>query len=83
MKVASDPRIDRYIDEAQPFAQSILRHLRQQIHRALPGVVKTLKWGVPAYTLKGKLVCFTAAFTTHSALSFWPKSIATYLAHRK
>jgi uncharacterized protein YdeI (YjbR/CyaY-like superfamily) len=66
-----DPRIDAYIAEAQPFAQPVLNHVRERVHAVLPEVVETLKWGMPAYTLGGKIVLMTAAFKAHLALNFW------------
>lgn len=67
----TDPRIDAYIEGAQPFAQAILEHVRERVHHALPEVEETIKWGMPAYTLSGKIVLITAAFKTHVALNFW------------
>jgi uncharacterized protein YdeI (YjbR/CyaY-like superfamily) len=30
-----------------------------------------MKWGMPAYTIGGKIVLITAAFKAHTALNFW------------
>ncbi|MCF3651704.1 YdeI/OmpD-associated family protein [Synoicihabitans lomoniglobus] len=78
--MSRDPRIDTYIAHAQPFAQPILKHLRELVHQAVPEVVETIKWGAPAYTLKGKQVCLTASFKAHCALSFWAKAMEEVLA---
>lgn len=67
----SDPRIDAYIAKAQPFTQPILSHVRERVHAALPEVEETTKWGMPAYTLGGKIILITAAFKEHAALNFW------------
>jgi uncharacterized protein YdeI (YjbR/CyaY-like superfamily) len=69
--VSRDPRIDAYVAKAQPFAQSILEHVRTRVHAVLPDVEETLKWSMPAYTLGGKIVLITAAFKAHLALNFW------------
>ena len=33
-----EPRVDAYISKAQPFAQPILNHLRELVHKACPDV---------------------------------------------
>lgn len=65
-----DPRIDRYINAAAPFAQPILRHLRELVHEACPDVEESVKWGMPFFVHHGNL-CFMAAFTAHAGFGFW------------
>lgn len=65
-----DPRIDRYIENAQPFARPILKHLRQLVHRACPDVEETLKWRMPFFQRNG-IICFMAAFKQHVTFGFW------------
>ena len=65
--MARDPRIDSKIAEAAPFAKPILEHLRALVHRALPEVSETLKWGMPHFTISGKNVAGMAAFKAHCA----------------
>ncbi len=67
--MTTDPRIDAYIANAAPFARPILSHLRALVHRTLPGVGETIKWGMPHFTLGGKNVCGMAAFKAHCALT--------------
>jgi len=69
--VTRDARIEAYIARAEPFAQAILSHVRARVHTALPKVEETVKWGMPAYTVGGKIVLMTAAFKAHAALSYW------------
>jgi len=69
--VSRDPRIDAYVAKAQPFARPILNHVRERVHAVLPDVEETVKWGMPAYTVGGKIVLITAAFKAHAALNFW------------
>ena len=66
-----DPRIDAYIAKAPPFARPILERVRERVHAVLPEVEETTKWGMPAYTLGGKIILMTAAFKSHAALNFW------------
>lgn len=62
-----DPRVDAYIAKAVPFAQPILAHLRDLVHRTVPGLTETLKWGVPHFTHRGKNLAGFAAFKAHAA----------------
>ena len=65
--MAQDPRIDAYIAKAQPFAQPVLTHLRALVHKALPGIDETIKWGMPHFVYKGKNLAGLAAFKAHAA----------------
>lgn len=69
--MSRDRRIDDYIAKAQPFAQEILRHVRERVHAVLPDAQEDIKWRMPAYLVGGKLVLITAAFKEHAALNFW------------
>lgn len=66
-----DPRVDAYIAKAQPFAQPILNHLRELVHKYAPGAEETLKWGVPAFVLGGQNLAGMAAFKEHATFGFW------------
>jgi uncharacterized protein YdeI (YjbR/CyaY-like superfamily) len=37
----------------------------------VPGVEEAIKWGMPAYTVDGKIILITSAFKGHAALNFW------------
>ena len=63
-----DPRIDDYIAKAAPFAQPILMHVRALVHRALPEVEETIKWGMPHFMVGGKNVVGLAAFKAHASV---------------
>lgn len=63
-------KIDNYITEKSPFAQEILSHLREVIHRADPEIVETIKWRQPCFESNG-LVCAMAAFKKHVTFSFF------------
>ena len=64
--MAQDPRIDAYIAKAPPFAQPILHHLRALVHKALSEAEETIKWGMPHFTYKGKILTGMAAFKAHA-----------------
>ncbi|MBI3502152.1 MAG: YdeI/OmpD-associated family protein [Bacteroidetes bacterium] len=65
-----DKRIDAYIEKAQPFAQPILKKLRELIHKGNPEVQETIKWGMPSFDYKGPF-CSFAAFKQHAVFGFW------------
>ena len=65
---------DTYISNAAPFAQPILKHLRELIHKACPEVAETIKWGFPHFEFKG-VICSMAAFKNHCSFGFWKSSI--------
>lgn len=64
----SDPRIDAYIAKSASFAQPILHRFRDAVGKAVPEAVETIKWGVPHFTLEGKILAGMAAFKAHVAL---------------
>lgn len=70
MPAPKDPRIDTYLENAAPFAQPILRHLRKLVRAASPDLVETIKWGAPSFTYHDRLVCTFAAFKQHAAFVF-------------
>ena len=63
-------RIDLYIANAKPFAQPILNHLRELVHKGCPDVEETIKWGMPSFDYKGPF-CSMAAFKEHAVFGFW------------
>lgn len=69
--MSRDPRIDAYIEKAAPFAQPILKHIRERMHAAAPEAQETLKWSMPTFTIDGKILIGMAAFKQHAALNFW------------
>lgn len=71
-----DPRIDAYIEKAQPFAQPILKHIRTVVHAACPDVQETMKWSFPHFDYKG-IFCGMASFKSHCTLGFWKYALLT------
>jgi hypothetical protein len=67
----TDPRIDAYIERAAPFAQPLLRTLRTAVHAACPGVVETIKWGMPFFMHGPHILAHMAAFKQHASFGFW------------
>jgi uncharacterized protein YdeI (YjbR/CyaY-like superfamily) len=69
-----DPRIDTYIATSAPFAQPILKRLRELIHAGCPGVEESIKWNCPHFMYHGML-CNMAAFKAHCTFGFWKARI--------
>jgi uncharacterized protein YdhG (YjbR/CyaY superfamily) len=66
----TDPRVDAYIAKAAPFARPILRHLRKLVHEGSPEAEETMKWSMPAFVHRGKILCGMAAFKEHCTFGF-------------
>src|SRR5882757_4848178 len=69
-----DKRIDAYIAKSQPFAQPIMKKLRDLVHKACPEVTETIKWGMPSFEYKGPMFGF-AAFKQHCVGGFWKSKL--------
>ena len=69
--MSRDPRVDAYIARQADFARPILEHLRAAIHAACPQVSETLKWSMPSFTYKDRILVQMAAFKAHAVLGFW------------
>jgi hypothetical protein len=78
-----DPRIDAYIAKSKPFAQPILNHIRELLHKACPGVVETIKWSRPFFEYKGVILANVSAFKEHCSFGFWGEEIAAVLRDAK
>jgi uncharacterized protein YdeI (YjbR/CyaY-like superfamily) len=65
-----DPRVDDFIEKAQPFAKPILKHIRTLVHEASPLVSEAIKWNCPFFEYKGT-VCMMNAFKEHCSFGFW------------
>ena len=71
MSSSLDPRIEAYIAKAADFAQPILRHLRECVHRGCPNVTESIKWSIPHFDYAGGILCGMAAFKAHCTFGFW------------
>lgn len=66
--------IDAYIMKSADFAQPILEHLRDMVHKACPDVEEKIKWSAPHFEYKG-MICNMAAFKQHCAFGFWKAAL--------
>lgn len=70
----TDPRVEAYIQKAEPFAKPILRHIRKAVHDGCSDVEETMKWSFPHFQYKGML-CSMASFKAHCSFGFWKGSL--------
>ena len=66
-----NPKVNVYIARAQPFAQPVMEHLRQLVHKACPEVEETIKWSRPFFLYRGAILCNMSAFKEHCSFGFW------------
>ena len=74
-----NPRVDAYINQAKPFAQPILTHLRELIHKAVPNVQEDIRWRMPSFTLDGVILANIAGFKEHCRFDIWGKEMSKIL----
>jgi uncharacterized protein YdeI (YjbR/CyaY-like superfamily) len=70
-KANLNPKVDAYIAKAAPFAQPVLTHLRELIHKACPDAVEEMKWSRPFFLHGGVILCNVSAFKEHCSFGFW------------
>ena len=66
-----NPKVDAYIAKSQPFAQPILTHIRELVHKACPEIEEEIKWSMPSFVLHGVILGHMAGFKQHCAVDFW------------
>jgi len=74
-----DARIDAYIAKSKPFAQPILWHLRELVHKGCPGVEETMKWSRPFFQHNGTILGNMSAFNEHCSFGFWGQEMGQVL----
>jgi uncharacterized protein YdeI (YjbR/CyaY-like superfamily) len=74
-----NPRVDAYCAKAPPFAQPIMTHLRELVHKACPEVEETIKWSRPFFEYRGAILCNMSAFKEHCSFGFWGEEIGAVL----
>ncbi|HEX9955095.1 MAG TPA: YdeI/OmpD-associated family protein [Allosphingosinicella sp.] len=68
---STDPRIDAYIAARADFARPILEHIRRVVRQAAPEAEETIKWGMPHFTVGGRILAGMAAFKGHATFGLW------------
>lgn len=77
-KMPTDKRVDEYIARAPEFAQPILTHLRELVHKGCPEAEEAIKWRMPAFLYRNKILFSMAGFKAHCRFIFWVPEIATF-----
>jgi hypothetical protein len=57
--------IDGFVAKQPPHLRAILDALRILIEEAAPDAASSLKWGMPFYSIGGKMICGTPAHKAH------------------
>jgi hypothetical protein len=57
--------IDGFFAKQPPQLRAILEALRRLVEEAAPEASSSIKWGMPFYTLGGKMMCALAGFKAH------------------
>ena len=70
-----EKEIDAYIAKSADFAKPILNHIRELVHKACPNVEEKMKWSMPFFDYKGKMLCHIASFKQHAVMGFWKASL--------
>jgi uncharacterized protein YdeI (YjbR/CyaY-like superfamily) len=78
-----NPKVDAYIAKSKPFAQPILKAIRELVHKACPGVVETIKWSRPFFEYKDVILGNMSAFKEHCSFGFWGEEISAVLRDAK
>jgi uncharacterized protein YdeI (YjbR/CyaY-like superfamily) len=76
----TNPNVDAYIMKSADFAQPILMHLRELVHKGCPDVVEEMKWSRPFFLHGGVILCNMSAFKEHCSFGFWGAEIGKVLA---
>jgi uncharacterized protein YdhG (YjbR/CyaY superfamily) len=69
MRKTTPKSIDEYIDRFPKDVQVLLSAMRRTIRKAVPKTEESISYGIPTFTLNGRLVWF-AAFKKH--IGFYP-----------
>ena len=78
-----NPKVDAYLAKTQPFAQPIMAHLRELVHKGCPEVEETIKWSRPFFEYRGAILGNMSAFKEHCSFGFWGEEIGAVLREAK
>lgn len=70
----TNPKVDDYIKNTQPFARPILAHIRELMHKGCSDLTETIKWGMPHFEYHG-VIASMAAFKEHAVFGFWKQDL--------
>ena len=78
-----NPKVDAYLAKTKPFAQPIMTHLRELVHKGCPKVEETIKWSRPFFEYRGAILGNMSAFKEHCSFGFWGEEIGAVLREAK
>jgi uncharacterized protein YdeI (YjbR/CyaY-like superfamily) len=78
-----NPKVDVYLAKAKPFAQPILNHLRELVHKGCPEIEETVKWSRPFFEYRGAILGNMSAFKEHCSFGFWGQEMSAVLQDAK
>jgi uncharacterized protein YdeI (YjbR/CyaY-like superfamily) len=78
-----NPKVDAYLAKTPPFAQPIMTHLRELVHKGCPEVEETIKWSRPFFEYRGAILGNMSAFKEHCSFGFWGEEIGAVLREAK
>ena len=66
--MATDPRVDAYLDALPPDQRGVLQRLREQIRQVVPEAEETISYGMPTFNLRGTFFVSYAGWKRHCSL---------------
>ena len=66
--MATDPRVDAYLDALPQDQRQALQHLREEIRRVVPEAEETISYDMPAFNVRGKFFVSYAGWKRHCSL---------------
>lgn len=70
-------KVDAYIGKSAEFAQPILWHVRELMHKGIPELEEAMKWSMPFFVYKGIIIGNMAAFKAHCAIGIWGQELVS------
>lgn len=74
MKLPTAINVDEYIDRFPVEVQRNLERIRRTIHKAVPNLGETIRYGFPTFTLNGKNLLYLAGYKNHIGLYPAPRA---------
>ncbi len=62
--------VDDYLAKAPDWQRANLEQFRKIVHKVIPDVEESIKWGVPVFLIKKKMIFAMACFKAHTKYNF-------------
>ncbi len=76
-QIAAD--VDAYIKQFPASTQSILKEIRAVVQKSAPKAVEGISYGMPAYKMNGKPLCYFAGYDKHIGFYATPTGHAAFV----